>query len=191
MKEIAGHAQRLPSPTIHDRPLAFSKSFMKNLKPIVYAGALVGVLDITAACINAYVASGSTPARLLQGVAGGLLGRGSYNGGLATATLGLVMHFTMAFTVATIFYLLRSLFPMPKKLSGVVAVGLLYGAAVFVVNNFGTAAFLSWFRSLYLHTPVVYKPPMGWSQLVIHLICVGLPIALVMRRYSSLCDDNR
>jgi hypothetical protein len=191
MKEIAGHAQSLPSPTIHDKPLASSKSFMKNLKPILYAGALVGVLDITAACINAYVASGLTPARLLQGVAGGLLGRGSYNGGLATATLGLVMHFTMALTVATIFYLLSRWIPMPKKLSGVVAVGLLYGAAVFVVNNFGTAPFLSWFRSLYLHTPVLYKPPMGWSQLVIHLICVGLPIALVMRRYSSLRDDNR
>jgi hypothetical protein len=27
---------------------------------------------------------------------------------------------------------------------------------------------------------------MGWSQLVIHLFCVGLPIALVMRQYSSL-----
>jgi hypothetical protein len=191
MKEIAGHAQSLPSPTIHDKLLASSKSFMKNLKPILYAGALVGVLDITAACINAYVASGLTPARLLQGVAGGLLGRGSYNGGLATATLGLVMHFTMALTVATIFYLLSRWIPMPKKLSGVVAVGLLYGAAVFVVNNFGTAPFLSWFRSLYLHTPVLYKPPMGWSQLVIHLICVGLPIALVMRRYSSLRDNNR
>ena len=164
---------------------------MRNLKPILYAGALVGVLDITAACINAYVASGLTPARLLQGLAGGLLGRGSYNGGLVTATLGLMMHFTMAFTVVTIFYLLSRWFSMPKQLSGVVAVGLLYGAAVFVVNNFGTAPFLSWFRSLYLHTPVLYKPPMGWSQLVIHLLCVGLPIALVMGRYSSLRNDNR
>jgi hypothetical protein len=158
---------------------------MKNLKPILCAGALVGVLDITAACINAYIASGLTPARLLQGVAGGLLGRGSYNGGLVTATLGLMMHFTMAFTVATIFYLLSRWFSMPKKLSGVVAVGLLYGAAVFAVNNFGTAPFLSWFRSLYLHTPVSFKPPMGWPQLVIHMFCVGLPITLVVRRYAN------
>ena len=43
-----------------------------------------------------------------------------------------------------------------------------------------------WVRSLYLHTPILFKPPMGWSQLVIHLFCVGLPIALVMRQYSSL-----
>jgi hypothetical protein len=159
---------------------------MKSLKPILYAGALVGVLDITAACIQVYIASGMMPIRLLQGVAGGLLGRGSYNGGFATAALGLVMHFMMALTVATIFYALSRRFSLPKNLLGVVAVGLLYGAAVFAVNNFATAQFLSWVRSLYLHTPILFKPPMGWSQLVIHLFCVGLPIALVMRQYSSL-----
>ena len=158
---------------------------MKKLKPILYAGALVGVLDITAACIQVYVASGMMPIRLLQGVAGGLLGRGSYNGGFATAALGLVMHFTMAMTVATIFYALSRRFPLPQKLLGVVAVGLLYGAAVFAVNNFVTAPFLAWIRSLYLHTPVLFKPPMGWTQLVIHLFCVGLPVALVMHRFAS------
>jgi len=158
---------------------------MKNLKPILYAGALAGALDITAACIQVYVGSGMMPIHLLQGVAGGLLGRGSFTGGFATAALGLLMHFTMAMIVATIFYALsRSVFSLPKKLLGVVIVGLLYGAAVFAVNNFGTALFLSWVRSLYLDTPVLFKPPMGWSQLVIHLFCVGLPIALVMHRYA-------
>jgi glucan phosphoethanolaminetransferase (alkaline phosphatase superfamily) len=157
---------------------------MKSLKPILYAGALVGVLDITAACINARVVAGFTPVRVLKGVAGGLLGRSALEGGFATATLGLVMHFMMALTVATIFYVLSRRFPLPRKLWWVVAVGLFYGAAVFAVNNFGTAPFLSWVRSLYLHTPVLFKPPMGWSQLVIHLFCVGLPIALVMHRYA-------
>jgi glucan phosphoethanolaminetransferase (alkaline phosphatase superfamily) len=158
---------------------------MKNLKPILCAGALVGALDITAACINARIAYGFPPMHVLQSVAGGLLGRGSYNGGLATAALGLAMQFTMALIVVTVFYALsRWVFPLPRKLSGVVAVGLLYGLAVFAVNNFGTAPFLSWVRSLYLHTPVVFKPPMGWWQLVIHLFCVGLPVALVMWHYS-------
>ena len=159
---------------------------MKNLKPILYAGALVGVLDITAACINLGVAHGFGPLRVLKGVAGGLLGRSAIEGGFATAALGLAMHFTMALTVTTIFYALSRRLPLPKKLAGVVAVGLLYGAAVFAVNNFATAPFLSWVRSLYLHTPILFKPPMGWWQLVIHLFCVGLPIALVMRQYSSL-----
>jgi hypothetical protein len=164
---------------------------MKILKPILYAGALVGVLDITAACINARVLAGFAPAHVLQSVAGGLLGRGTYTGGFAAAALGLAMHFTMALNVAAIFYALSRRFSLPRNLLGVVAVGMLYGAAVFAVNNFATAQFLSWVRSLYLHTPVLFKPPMGWSQLVIHLFCVGLPIALVMRQYSSLRGDSR
>jgi hypothetical protein len=158
---------------------------MRRLKPILYAGAIVGVLDITAACINARVVAGFTPARVLKGVAGGLLGRSALEGGFATATLGLVMHFMMALTVATIFYALSRRFSLPNKLLGVVAVGMLYGAAVFAVNNFATAPFLSWVRSLYLHTPILFKPPMGWSQLVIHLFCVGLPSALVVAHYSK------
>jgi glucan phosphoethanolaminetransferase (alkaline phosphatase superfamily) len=157
---------------------------MKDFKPILYAAAVVGVLDITAACIQTHIQFGMTPLRVLKGVAGGLLGRGALQGGFAVATLGLAMHFTMALTVATIFYLLIRCFPLPRKLPVVVAVGLFYGAAVFVVNNFGTSLLLSWVRSLYLHTPVVFKPPMGWSQLVIHLFCVGLPVALVMGYYS-------
>jgi hypothetical protein len=160
---------------------------MKNLKPILYAGALVGVLDITAACIQVYIVSRMMPVRLLQGIAAGVLGRAAaLGGGLATAALGLVMHFTMAMTVATIFYALsRWFFSLPRKFWGLVAVGMLYGAAVFVVNNFATAPFLSWVRSLYLHTPIVFNPPMGWSQLAIHLFCVGLPVALVMGFYSK------
>jgi len=163
---------------------------MKSLRPILYAGALVGVLDITAACINAWVVAGFTPARVLKGVAGGLLGRNALEGGFGTAALGLLMHFTMALTVTTIFYALSRRLPLPQKLAGVVTVGLLYGAAVFAVNNFATAPFMSWIRSLYLHTPVLFKPPMGWSQLVIHLFCVGLPIALVMHRYAPPAHTN-
>jgi len=157
---------------------------MKNLKPILYAAVLVSVLDITAACINLGVAYGFGPLRVLKGVAGGLLGRSAIEGGFATAALGLAMHFTMALTVTTIFYALSRRLPLPQKLWGVVAVGLLYGAAVFAVNNFATAPFLSWVRSLYLHTPILFRPPMGWWQLIIHLFCVGLPIALVMHRYA-------
>jgi len=158
---------------------------MKNLRPILYAGALVGVLDITAACIHAGIAYGFGPVRVLKGVAGGLLGRSALEGGFATAALGLAMHFTMALTVTTIFYALTRRLPLPQRLAGVVAVGLLYGAAVFAVNNFVTAPFLAWVRSLYLHTPVLFKPPMGWWQLIIHLFCVGLPVALVLHRFAS------
>ena len=160
------------------------KQVPKGLLAIIYAGALV-MFDISAACIDSYVAAGFAPGHVLQSVAGGLLGRRSFQGGLTTATLGLGDAFHRGAERSAIFYALSRRFPLPQRLLGVVAVGMSYGAAVFIVNNFGTAPFLSWVRSLYLHTPSSFKPPMGLSQLVIHMFCVGLPIALVVRRYAE------
>jgi hypothetical protein len=64
---------------------------MKNLKPILYAGAIVGALDITAACIQTHIEFGMPPLRVLKDVAGGLLGRGAYQGGFTVAAIGLAM----------------------------------------------------------------------------------------------------
>src|SRR5262245_32026858 len=100
-----------------------AKPARKWLSIFIFAVVLCGVLDITASCVDSYLASGVPPKRLLQGVAGGLLGRGSYQGGLATATLGLAMHFTMALTVTTIFFVLSRRFPLPQRFVAVVAVG--------------------------------------------------------------------
>jgi peptide methionine sulfoxide reductase len=61
---------------------------------------------------------------------------------------------------------------------------IVYGLIVFSINNFATAPFMSWLRSLYLHTPVSFRPPMGWVQAIIHVFCVGLPIPLVLRKFG-------
>src|SRR6266536_4758068 len=114
---------------------------MKGLKPILYAGALCGVLDITAACINSRIASGATSARVLKSVAGGWLGRSAYEGGFATGALGLMLHVTIALTVAPMCYALSRRFPV--LLRHAVPVCLLYGLWVSSANNFGTAPLLS------------------------------------------------
>ena len=157
---------------------------IKDLKPIDTRARLLVCSTSRRRRIEVYVAYGYAPARLLKGVAGGLLGRSAVEGGFSTAALGLLMHFDDGADCGSNFLRVKPTALIAQKLSGVVAVGLLYGAAVFAVNNFATAPFLSWVRSLYLHTPISFKPPMGWLQLVIHLFCVGLPIALVMHRYA-------
>jgi hypothetical protein len=69
---------------------------------IGWAGLVAGVLDINSAFILSYP-KGVGPIRVLQGVAAGLVGRESaINGGLATAGLGLAIHFFIAFVVATL-----------------------------------------------------------------------------------------
>ena len=41
------------------------------------AGLVAGILDITAACIHAYLRNGTTPEQVLRGIAGGAFGKES------------------------------------------------------------------------------------------------------------------
>src|SRR5258707_15594271 len=63
-----------------------------TLRAILWGGLLCGVLDITAALV-VYGYMGAKPLRLLQGIAGGLLGPRTYSGGGAAGFLGLFCHF--------------------------------------------------------------------------------------------------
>ena len=71
-------------------------------RAILVGGLICGVLDITSAIIISIV-SGSSPMRMLQGIAGALLGPVTFEKGVATAALGLAMHFCVAFTATAIF----------------------------------------------------------------------------------------
>lgn len=142
---------------------------------------LCGVLDITAACIQARIQAGRTPAMVLKGVASALWGRGALDAGIGMATIGLVMHFTVALTATLVFYGLSRRIAFLRT-APLLMVGPLYGAVVFAAMNYGTLPALSWLRSLYLGTPPRWPGPMSWPQLGIHLVCVGLPIAWGVRR---------
>jgi asparagine N-glycosylation enzyme membrane subunit Stt3 len=111
----------------------------------------------------------------LQGIAAGLLGTNSYDGGLVTAGLGLALHFFVAFVVVTVFYLasrkLRFLTLHP------VVSGVLYGIGVYIV--------MYWFV---LPTTFPTFRHRLWNELLaiaIHISLIGLPCALIVRRYSQ------
>jgi hypothetical protein len=156
---------------------------MRAVARAIVTGWLVcGVLDITAACIQAWVNAGRTPVQLLQGVASAIFGgKAAAQGGLGMAAVGLLMHFTVALTATLIFYALSrrigALRTLPLWL-----VGPLYGVVVFCAMNYGTLPALSWLRSLYLETTPHWPGGMRWPQLAIHMVCVGLPIAWGVRR---------
>lgn len=144
------------------------------LRTILSAGFICGVLDITAAIV-VYGFFGLKPISLLQGIAAGLLGARAREGGLSTAALGLFLHFFIAFSAATVYvavsrwvsFLLRQ-----AVLSGVV-----YAVAVyFFMNNI--------VKPLSAGRQYPFSFQMMVIGIVIHIFCVGLPIALVTRRYS-------
>ena len=142
---------------------------------------LCGVLDITAACIQSMVQAGRTPAYVLRGVASALWGRAALDAGNGMAAIGLAMHFTVALTWTLVFHALSRRLTFLRT-APLVVVGPLYGVLVFCVMNYATLPALSWLRSLYLHTPPRWPGTMSWPQLVIHMICVGPPIAWGVRR---------
>jgi len=142
---------------------------------------LCGVLDITAACIQAWIQAGRSPVMVLKGVASALWGRAALDAGAGMAAIGLVMHFTVALTATLVFYALSRRVALLRT-APLLIVGPLYGVVVFAAMNYGTLPALSCVRSLYLGTPPRWPGSMSWPQLGIHMICVGLPIAWGVRR---------
>jgi len=64
----------------------------------------------------------------LQSIASGLLGPQAYEGGVATAILGVVLHFVIAIGAAAVFYLLSRKLPFLTQKP--ILWGPLYGAAI-------------------------------------------------------------
>lgn len=142
---------------------------------IAWATLIAGVLDISSAFLLSYP-KGVGPVRVLQGVGAGLIGRESaIKGGLATAGLGLAIHFFIAIVVASVFYVAsRKLVFLIRR---AVISGLLYGVVVY--------GFMYWIV-MPLAYPVVHPSiSRDVTAVCVHMFLIGLPIALIVRRYSS------
>jgi hypothetical protein len=136
------------------------------------AGAIAGCIDLAAATTFSALRR-ILPKRLLQAIASALIGSKAFERRWAAA-VGLGIHFAIAFTVATI-YVSASRY-LPVLVAYPVASGLLYGVGVHLVMTFIVLPLTSLKRPFSMVFFVV--------QLVIHAVCVGLPIALVTRRFS-------
>src|SRR5689334_10264450 len=142
---------------------------------IFRAGLLAGTLDITAAFV-VYGFFGARPIPILQGIAAGLLGPRSRDGGLATAVLGLVCHFVIAIGAAATYYLVSRAIPFLRQQA--IVSGAIYGVAVYFFMN-----------RIVVPLSAARKFPFSFKMMIIgitiHIFCVGLPIALAVRRYSA------
>ncbi len=143
-------------------------------RAILTAGLVVGVLDISSAFVI-WWQRGVGARRGLQGIAAGLLGASSFDGGLVTAGLGLALHFFVAFVVVSVFYLASRKIEFLTIHS--VASGVLYGIGVYIV--------MYWFV-LPMAFPT-FRHRMGNELLAvaIHISLIGLPCALIVRRSSQ------
>jgi uncharacterized membrane protein YagU involved in acid resistance len=144
------------------------------LPAIFSAGLLAGVLDITAAFVT-WVPQGVPPVRILQGIASGLLGPQAFKEGMPTALLGGALHFLIALSVAAVFYAAsRKIHFMTR---GPILSGLLYGVCVYLV--------MYWIVMPLSRFHPAQTIPRSIIAIATHMICVGLPISLMVRRYSA------
>jgi hypothetical protein len=158
-----------------------------DVKRILIAGTIVAVLDGTFAfCAYVVVAGRYNFESLLQYTASGLLGNDAFGHhgltGWLLAALGATLHFAISFTVAAVFFVALRRFARTSERT--VALGLLYGAGVWMFNAGvvlpGTGA---------RHEPFFG----GWyiPFLVDHALFVGLPIALVLARHAPRLTMSR
>jgi hypothetical protein len=146
-----------------------------NFQPIFWGGLIAGTLDLTAACVTAWLRAGVGPVRVFQSVASGLLGAASFTGGARTAVLGVAFHFLIATVATAVFYFAsRKLYFLIEQ---PIVAGLLYGVAVYAFMNF-----------VVIPLSAVTQRPVPLSGRIIGLLIImffiGLPIAVIVRRFS-------
>ena len=146
----------------------------KAIQAIAWGGLLAGGMDISAAFVT-WGVRGVSPVRVLRSIASGLLGANAYQGGLATASLGAALHFLIATTAAAVYFLAS------RKLSFLtqraVTWGMLYGVTVYLFMYFVVLP-LAGIKSRFTISTVAIA-------VITHMVCVGLPISLTVRRFST------
>lgn len=143
---------------------------------IFITGLIAGTLDIVAACINAFVSSGTPAVTVLQFIASVFLGREAYSMGFKAAILGLIMHYTIAYSWTILFFLL---YPKLKFLSGnKLIVGLVYGVFVWLIMNFVVLKLIGLGKA-------PFNPLQAMIGCGILMVCIGLPIAWGANTYYS------
>ncbi len=145
---------------------------MSPRKALVLGTLVVGTLDILDALIF-FGLRGARPIRIFQAIAAGLLGReAAVAGGLATAVLGGLLHYFIAFVIVVVYLLVSRRVSVLTRHA--VAFGLLYGLAVYFVMNYVVISLSAANRG-------AFSMPVFLNGILIHALGVGLPAALFAR----------
>jgi len=141
-------------------------------RAILIGGLIAGAFDITYALLWFAGVKHAPWMRIPQSVAGGLLGRASFDGGTATVVLGFALHWTIAIIWASIYVYAGRRF-IPDLLRKPIPYGLAYGVWIYFVMNWVVLPLDA------MHTKPHFTPLDTWlTGLAIHMFGIGLSIAL-------------
>jgi Na+/alanine symporter len=137
---------------------------------ITMGGLIAGTLDLLQACT---LFGWDIP----LAIAGGLLGRQAFNGGIGTYILGVFLHFFIATSAAAIYYAASRRLGFLKEHP--LVCGLFFGAAVEEVMRLVVLPLSA------LHSRGPYKLHDLILGLAVHMVVVGLPISYSVRRFAK------
>jgi hypothetical protein len=142
---------------------------------IILSGLLVGTLDISAAFIDVYIATGRGPEAVCKYIASGVFGNDAFTGGSGMIVWGLIFHFIIAFSFTIFFFFLyRNMkfirrYPLPSAI--------LYGIFMWAITN-------------RVVVPLSNTPPGGpfniWKALkamTILTVLISLPLTIIARKF--------
>ena len=146
-----------------------------SIRAIVLGGLIAGFCDLTYA-MTYYAMHGVAAIRIPQSIASGVLGSASFKGGWKTAAFGVLLHFFTAFCAAGFYYAASRKLRLLLRWAPIA--GMLYGAAIFF-----------FMRRVVIPLSAVPHPKSPphfiWTDFMVHVFLIGLPIALLARHYGA------
>jgi hypothetical protein len=142
-----------------------------TVKTIAWATLVAGTLDLLSAFLWSAL-QGGTPIKVLNAVASGPFGR--QFSGVTGAGVGLIVHFALMAVMAAVIVIAMTRWALLRRRAWII--GLAYGLAIYGV--------MYWIV-LPMRWPTLFPqtdPLEITKALVSHLLCVGLPLALIAAR---------
>jgi predicted neutral ceramidase superfamily lipid hydrolase len=142
-----------------------------TLGGIVLGGIVAATIDIGAACLI----TGRSVTFILHTIAGGLLAKAAYAGGIRTALLGLALQGLMGVIIAAVYAVGARMMPVLGRrwITG----GLAYGVIIFFVMNYVVVPLSAW-----KHWP--HFTPSKFLANLAAMLLFGLIVAYFVRRSS-------
>jgi uncharacterized membrane protein YagU involved in acid resistance len=116
---------------------------MNNFSPltaIIVAGLVAGTIDIGAAALI----NERDPMFISQVIAGGLLGKASFAGGMKTVALGIVLQWAMSMLIAAVFVVASGWWPALRQNWWLA--GIAYGVPVYFTMEYVVVPLSAWHR---------------------------------------------
>ena len=147
------------------------------MKAILIVTLVAGTLDIIAAHLHIWAASGKFPTMVFKGIAGGALGRErAMQGGAEIVALGAFFHYFISFVFTALFFLLFPRVAVLRK--NVYVVGTVYALFVSMIMNYVVLPLsaLPWRAPDYANKHT-------YIGMVVLVLVFGLPIAVGAARF--------